>query len=293
LIWLVGVLAVGIWPRRGRAERDEWQLALVFGWLALVVHFGLDIDASYPALLWLAAALAGLGWTNGLDARQRGGDRASARRRAVVPAALAAGMLVVAAGNYQSAIWVQRGQAAQDDGDYSAAADDLARAHAGLVYNPDVLTTEGIDHLALAAGGDREAANVALSLARAAARQDPDDAQHYYLQGRALALQGRMTAAEAALRRALALEPHSRPEYARSLVELLRSHNNLSEAAAVAQKMLAQYDDQTIRRRSTDSALRPALAMLAAELAAIDREAGNTAAAAKATARARAIYAGR
>jgi hypothetical protein len=281
--WLIWSVVAGIGGGRAKGYANE---ALILVLAALIIHFGLDIDASYPALLWLAAMFGGVLYKSG-DVAQSG------RLRWQWVTALALMMVIIAASAYQSEVWARRGQAAQQDADYSLATDNFARAHSVLAYNPDWLTAEGINDLALAAEGDREGAAAALELGRQAARMDPDDAQHYYLQGRALAMQGKQAEAESELRRALILEPHSRPEYARSLAELLRARGRLDEAKAVAVKMLDQYDDKTLAARSNDPELRPALAGLAAVLAGVYRDGGDAAGARMMSARAKAIYSGK
>jgi O-antigen ligase len=282
LIWLAWAIIPGL--KRGAAESTLGG-ALTIALAALIIHFGLDIDSSYPALLWLVAILAGLIYR----CREQGQP---ARLRMVWPTVLALAMIIIAASAYQSNVWDQRGVSAQEDSDYSAAADDFARAHSGLVFNPDWLTSEGINDLAMASEGYREGAVSALDLGQKAARLDPNDAQHWYLLGRAWAMLGNQKESEKALRYALTLEPHSRPEYARSLAELLRGQKRLAEAKTVAKTMLDQYDALTIAARSNDPALRPALAGLAAVLAGVYRDGGDEAAAQLMTSRAKAIYSG-
>ncbi len=288
LAW--AVLALGLGVLRGLVEQTEsgWSVAVALGLAGLLVHFGLDIDAQYPALVVLAAVLAG-----SLYGQWR---RVSQSER--VPLgwwwpALGAVLLAALASAYQSNVWLQRGQAAQADGQYQMAVDDFARSAAQLVHNPDGLSAEGIDDYTLALGGGASAAaeaDQAVSLARQAAAQDPADGQHHQLEGRALALRGDTAGAEAAFHTALRLDPYNHPEYALDLVGLLDQLGRPTEALAAARAMLVQYPDPVIANRANDLTLRPTLANLWSLVGNIELKQGHAPAARQAAARALAIY---
>jgi tetratricopeptide (TPR) repeat protein len=224
-----------------------------------LVHFGLDIDARYPALLMLVGVFFGLMYKQN-------------KRRWVKQSwrwpALATLVIIPVVSLYQSDSWAQRARVAQEDGDYALAATNFVKASGGVLYNPDVLTGEGINRLTVAMGGEMapDAAKMELELALHRARQaqqlDPHDAQHYQLEGRVLMAQNALSAAEAAFRRALELDHLNHPEYALDLASVLVREQKSGDAVRVAQAMIALYPPDVIGNRQADESIPPALANL-------------------------------
>jgi O-antigen ligase/Flp pilus assembly protein TadD len=248
-------LAGGIFRSLAREPR---VLAVSLGLLGLLLHFGLDIDAHYPALLVLAAVLAGLIYM----------QREQARAGARWPwPALAAVLLVPLVSLYQSDTWAGSAKAAEADGDYQEAASRFALANRGVLYNPDNVSAEGIALYALASsmGPDAKASSgLALQRARQAERLDPHDGQHYQLEGRVLALQGNFSSAEAKFKQALAFDRFNHPEYALDLATMQSSEGNDGAALATAQAMIALYPPDVVANRNADATIRPSLANLEA-----------------------------
>jgi tetratricopeptide (TPR) repeat protein len=237
LLWLgLGVL-------RG-VLRQPQTLAIVLGLLGLLMHAGLDIDASYPALLALAAVLAGLVYEPWFEARQ------AASWRWPLAAAL---LLVPLVSLYQASVWQKRAEAAQEDNDYATAVEDYARAEQMVIYDPDLVNAEGIGHYVLAVGGGvRGMSELGLDRARQAQRLDSHDSQHYQLEGRILAWRGDLAPAETAFRTALRLDPYNHPDYAMDLAAVLVRRGRPAEAVAVAKAMLAQYPQEVVDNRNYD-----------------------------------------
>jgi tetratricopeptide (TPR) repeat protein len=234
-----------------------------------MVHMGLDIDARYPALLCLVGGLLGIIYAQARDEWVR-----SSWQWPVVAAAV----LVPVVSLYQSDTWAQRGQAAQSDDNYLAAAADFAKATSGLVYNPDLITAAGINHYTLSVGlGQMSELDKALVLARKAEDMDTHDAQHWQLEGRVLEQKGDGKGAEAAFRKALELDSLNHPDYALDLASLLVAEKRPDEAVEVAQKMLAQYPMDVVANRSADEAVAPALANLEALIGNVDLGRGDLA----------------
>jgi O-antigen ligase/Flp pilus assembly protein TadD len=262
LLWLgVGVV-------RGFAMSPE-TLPLVLGAAGLLMHFGLDIDARYPALLLLVAVLMGAVF------RQRRPVRWAARWW--MPAVTAV-LLVPLVGLYQSDVWAKRAQVDQEDGDYDLAVEHYAAAHRGVIYNPDYLSAEGINLFALAGGGGTDGkTGLALALGRAKQAQTLDryDSQHYQLEGRVLAARGDLKGAEAAFRAALKLDPYNHPDYALDLAAVQARAGDAVGALGTARAMLAQYPQDVVDNRNLDAALKPALANLWALKGNLDLQAGR------------------
>jgi len=253
---------------RGLKERPE-MLAVALGVFGLMLHFGLDIDTDYPALLILAAVLVGLVYEQWWPARSR--------LKLLWPA-VAATALVPTVSLYLSDGWAVRAAAAQNDGNYVLAAADYNAAHRGPVYNPDYVNAEGIDWYTMASAGGASAkadSSRALDLARQAEVLDPHDGQHHQLEGRVLALRGDYQGAEAAFRFALKLDPYDHPEYALDLAGVQAVAGDLNGAVATAQAMLQLYPPAVVANRNMDDTIRPTLANLQALIGNIDLARGD------------------
>ena len=266
LLSVLGWMFAGV--VRGIVKHPE-VIATVLGVVGLLVHFGLDIDAQYPALLMLAALLLGLCYQQWSVVWGR-----PSWRGAVVAAAL----LVPAVSLYKSQAWADAAATYQEAGDYEGAASRYEVAQNVAVFNPDLVGAEGIAWYSAGATGGKDAkkdGDMALDLARQAERLDPSDGQHYQLEGRVLSQLGHEREAEAALWKALKLDPYNHPQYALDLATLQLSRGDKDGAATTIQSMLAQYPDEVIANRSSDATLRPVLANLQATLGNIYLEEGN------------------
>jgi O-antigen ligase/Flp pilus assembly protein TadD len=266
LLSVLGWLFAGI--VRGLVVNPQ-VLAVVLAASGLLIHFGLDIDAQYPALVMLAALLVGVSYRQWSVVRGRLSWRG---------AAVAAVLLVPAVSLYKSQAWADAAASYEEAGDYEGAASRLEVAREVVVYNPDLVNAEGIAWYSAAASGDKgaeKAGATALALAREAERLDPKDGQHYQLEGRVLSLQGHEQEAEAALSKALKLDPYNHPQYALDLATLRLGRGDRDGAANTIQSMLAQYPAEVVANRNSDSSLRPVLANLQAVLGNIYLEEGN------------------
>ncbi|MEO7617677.1 MAG: O-antigen ligase family protein [Candidatus Saccharibacteria bacterium] len=256
---LLGGLARTIW-------REPARTSIAFGAIALLLHFGLDIDASYPPLVFLLAMFAGLSY------RQRKESHGKLSLR--VPAFALAAMVVIM-GSFQSGANFARGVAAQDERDYPTASAWFEQAHSGLTYDPDTLNAEGIDYYSEAIFGEKGAGALALDRARNAIEQDPEDSQHYQLEGRVLQLQKDNKGAEAAFRMALNKDPYNHPDYAGDLAQLLIARGKSAEAQKVVEAMLKQYPEEVVKNRNADVSLHTNFANLEGILAQLKLNAGD------------------
>ncbi|HEY6737136.1 MAG TPA: O-antigen ligase family protein [Candidatus Saccharimonadia bacterium] len=275
---LVCQLALVVGLLWGMVQGLSWRPELVpvgCGVVGLLWHFGLDIDARYPALLCLLAVLAGMV----VVPRRAGAVRPAGWRWP----ALAAGLLVPVVLLYQSEVAAERGRAAQRDEDYAAAANWFDQAGANGLANPDWVSAAGLNELAVAvqAAGqpDAQAAAYQLALddARRAQQADPHDAQHWQLLGRVLVQRGKpgdLPAAERALRRALQLDGLNHPEYALDLARLQVAQRQPEAARATAERMLGLYPPAVVSNRYADPQLLHHLAELAALVGNLDLQAG-------------------
>jgi O-antigen ligase len=269
ILWLLAGTIRGI-------VDDHSLVAIGLGGVGLLIHFGVDIDASYPAILALAAACFGLVY------RQWVSTRRSASWRLPAVAAL---LLVPTANVYLGQSWATKALASQNSGDYALAATQFESAHRGVVFDPEYVDAEGIDYYTIAtAGGSESAGASALALNRAleAERLAPRDGQNYQLEGRVLTLEGKLPQAEAAFHHALALDPYDQPGYSLDLASAQLLAGNLGGALKTAQVMLAKYPDSVITNRQLDTTLRPTLGDLAALAGNIYLQQSNLKAAAKA-----------
>ncbi len=259
-VLLVGLLvSLPLGLLRGITEAPD-NLVLVFGAAALLLHMGLDIDAQYPSILVLVAVMLGLIYTQSY----RSWSNFSWR----LPFASVIVMVPIIS-FYLADGWAVRAAAAQADNDYPTAADYFGRSTSGLVYNPDWLSAEGINHYAVAASGSTAQSqsaetDVALMLARSAQRQDPRDGQHHQLEGRILALEKRYPEAVRAFEMALKLDSNDHPEYALDLAYAQLAMGEDARAVATAQSMVAKYPPGVTDNRSVDTTVKPNLADLSA-----------------------------
>jgi O-antigen ligase len=265
-LWLLLWLLAGTF--RGLVKEPQ-LVALGIGAVGLLLHFGLDIDASYPALLILLAVILGMIY------RQSHLTRKSLSWKLPFVAAL---LLVPTASLYKSEAWAARAAASQQEGNYSQAAALYSEAHTGVLYNPTYIDAEGInDYTVALTGGTQSKVALALALdrARMAERLAPVDGQNYQLEGRVLWVQGKVGAAESAFRRALVLDPYDHPEYALDLASAEVLANNPLQAITTAQDMINLYPDDVVTNRLGDVTLKPALGNLEALIGNIDYRLGR------------------
>jgi O-antigen ligase/thioredoxin-like negative regulator of GroEL len=250
LAWVVLILLASfvrtIW-------REPMHVSFALGALALLLHFGLDIDARYPALVFLLAMLAGLSY------RQRQTDP---RRLPLILPIGSVIAFVILMGAFQSNVAATRGKTAQIDGDYATAASWFKQAHNGLTYDPDTINAEGINYYTEAIFQEPGASDLALDRAHSSEYQDPEDSQHYQLEGRVLGLKKDYSGAERAFVTALVKDPYNHPDYAADLA-LIQIKSGKSDAAAkTIQDMLSKYPDSVVANRNADVELKNNLANL-------------------------------
>ena len=231
---------------------------VALGTLGLLMHFALDIDASYPALLSLVGAFFGLMYAQNTV---RG-----VKLRSAWPL-LSVVVLVPIISLYLSENWAARAKSIQADRDYALAAEDFGRASRGLLYNPDHITAQAINLYTLASFGTPDAGILsadALALAHRAQRLDPHDGQHYQLEGRILVLRGDFSGAVSAFQKALELDSFNHPDYALDLAGVRVRQQLPNEALETASDMLAKYPAAVRGNRVADETLMPILANLEA-----------------------------
>jgi tetratricopeptide (TPR) repeat protein len=281
LAWWLLALLLGV--LRGLIRLPANGAPLALGLLALLLHAGLDIDARYPAIVLLAAALAGSLYA---------GARQSRSKASWAMPLLAVIALFPIVSSYQSDVLAQKAKFNQSEGDYQLAAEQYGRAHATWLYNPDVINAEGINLYTLAAFSPDSSGTLkrALDRARQAQAEDPADGQHHQLEGRILAQQHHPAAAAAAFREALRLDPYNHPDYAQDLANVQLLVGDQAGALQTIQAMLAQYPDAVIANRGNDQTLRPDVANLWATVGNIELRQGNVIAARAAVGRALTIY---
>lgn len=254
LIYLLVVVAVGV----SRGVQREPQLAVVAAAAGMLLfHFGLDIDDRYPALIALLALLAGVCYQPWRLWPVIGYKRWA-------PPALFLPAILLSVSAYQSSVQDNHGIIYDENHDLTTAAASYARAHTGLVYNPDTWGAEGIDYYTLAGitGGSHRYLPLARDRAQQAIARDRDDSQHYFLLARVDRLDGQLAAAETAYRRALQLDPWNHPEYYVDLATLQIERGEKAAARTTVQTGLDLYPAAVVANRSTDPTVKPAVAEL-------------------------------
>ncbi len=253
LLGLAAVIAIGMW--RGVRRRPQLGIVAISA-IALALHFGLDIDSRYLALVALLAMLVGLTYQ---PSRRRPISR---WRNLALPASLAAALLL-SVSMYLSDASFQRGRIHDGNQDLTQAAKAYEQAHKYPIYDPDVWTSEGIDYYALAAaGGPKSYLALGRDRAKQAIRRDPKDSQHYFLLGRIERLDGNPPAALTAYHQALRLDRLNHPDYYVDLAALLIQQKNTRAARQVIRDGLALYPEAVIGNRNADSRIKPAVAEL-------------------------------
>jgi len=227
-----------------------------FSLLGLMLVFGLSAAAAHPALVWLAAVFAALGYGS------RSEPKNNRKYWLLLLVFSQIGLSVAAYYIFVGNVFADRGVSAQDDGDYAAAADYFARATAGPVFSPDWVNSRGIDMLTLSSGKKSDQADEALALAGQAESLDPLNPTHYQLEAHVLVAEGDIKQAEALLRKAVSLDPHNRPDLYSDLAGILWSTGRGEEAVKLAEPFLGEYTAKVVADRSSDPKLKPALANL-------------------------------
>ncbi len=254
LAWLLILVVAGL--ARG-LRHDSTKLTWALGALALILHFGLDIDARYLALLLLLAVLLGSVYK---PMRQ---VEPNPRRRFALPL-----VLVIATGlalaNYLSNLQQAKGEIYNSQHDLPAAAAAYKQAHSYWVADPDTYTAEGIDYFVLASftGGSKQFQDQALDRANNAIKLDPNDAQHYFLRGRIKRLAGDLPAAQSDIEKALSLDRFNHADYYADLISIQLQRSNFDGAGRTVDSALKLYTDAVIADRSADSTLKPAVASI-------------------------------
>jgi O-antigen ligase len=266
LLGVVGALGAGTWES---VKRNRQQVPLAMALVLLVVHFGLDIDTQYPAIVWLAAALAGLVYQGREAKAGRGGGRWAL--------ALMALMTLPVTSLYRSELAGRWGSDSQQEGDLALAAEWFNRAQSGITYNPDYVTAEGINYLVLAKKEVDRDTNLALALDRAnqATRLDPADSQHNLLAARVNVEKRNFDEAARFYRLALEKDPYNEPDLYSELtgVELERGH--MEAALEYANQGLGHYSDRVLGRRAADEDLPRRVARLHVSRAAVRLRLGD------------------
>lgn len=234
VVWLVIELLAGIW--RG-ARRDPELPALALGLVALLLHFAVDLDATFPVILALGAILAGLVYRP----KERRGK--PARFGLLATAALVFLVTLPVVSDYHSRTLAAYGQIEQTNGRLAASIQDYEQAHLQLTYDPVTLNAEGTALLTLASQGQDTALNLAKARARAEAgiRLDGQDGQQYWLLGRVEEASSQPAAAETAYRRALTLDPYNHPVYYTDLAGLYLKEEKFTAALNLANQVTSLY----------------------------------------------------
>lgn len=235
--------------RRGRA------MALVV--VIMLIHLGLDIDGLYPVIMVVLGALAGLMMARS-EAQGKTGWPGNGIMWALVLAVVG---LVPAVGAYQSNRQAIAAANAQANGEYRQAAELYLMGHSGWTYDSDVINAEGINRYTLGSLEMGKAAALAdfekaLRLARVAQMQDPNDAQHVFLEARILFKRRDLSRAEAAYRRTIVLDPYNHPDYYSDLAYLYLLENKPAEVGATATAAIQQYPDLVLANRAIDGSVK-------------------------------------
>ncbi len=226
-------------------KSDATLLPVVLGLGALLVHMGLDIDASYPVILALAGVLMGITYHSKLSSRWY------LPKLLVLTVILAFPVIAL----YQSQVWRERGMIEQDNHEYRKAAEDFERAAQGIIYNPDVLTAAGINYYTLGVSGVEPKNQIVPKVQQAALLAmagDSLDSQHYFLMARANILIEAYDLAEADYRQALERDHLNHPDYYVDLARLYIFQQRYAEARTQLDSVIGLYPPDVIANRHLD-----------------------------------------
>lgn len=255
LAWVILLLLIGL--ARGYT-RDNNTGIISISAIALLLHFGIDIGARYPAILILFAVLVGIGY-------QPWKNRKITPRDNLLPAAVIVTIVLMSVANYQSSMWRERGLIFDDNRELDRAAESYQNARKLPVYDPDNWNSEGIDYYAQAIA-DKSASSQKLAEAKnraeAAIKHDPNDSQHYFLLGRTEYLAKNYPAAESAYGNAIKLDRFNHPEYYQDLASLQITMENRQAAQTTVDQGLELYTDEVIANRNADRDIKPAVSQL-------------------------------
>lgn len=244
LVWVTMLFLLGL--ARGAFSNPNARIASI-GILAVLASLLVTDSYTSPAVIGLVFALAGVVYQ-------------SKERPLNLRGKLGLGLvlLVVCAlsvSYFQSDSWGKKAKAAENIRDLPQAAELYAKAHAGLVYDPDSWTLEGVNYYSIATivGGLKSYATIAEDRASEAIKRDPNDAQHYFLRGRALNMLGRNEEAIGAFSHAVHYDPYNHPEYYVDLAESYWQKGEKQVAFDVAARGTEIFNDDVLKQKTDDS----------------------------------------
>lgn len=254
LAWVLFLIMVGV--VHGVARHPE-RAPIAVAAVGLLIHFGLDINGRYPALLALVAVLLALAYRPIVSSA----PPRHARPTITLLLVLALGL---AALNFQSATARQHAQIYNDNFELDRAVAANEQARSVLVYDPDAWNAEGIDYYVLATINENKARNLELARDRAnqAIQRDQLDAQHYFLLARIDRFDKNYQSALYNYQRALQLDPQNHAEYYADLALLQFETGDKAAAQQTIATALGKYSDEVIKNRSADTQMKPAVEAL-------------------------------
>lgn len=239
---LVVVILAGLAQGCARMWQKDRSLApAVVVVILLVVHFGLDVDSGFTALLALLGAFAGLVYAP---------DKNLHLPKPMFWVLAILTLLIPALSIFSSNIHKGRAVFLQSLGEYAEAASEFGKASSGIVYDPANLTGEGINYFVLAPTKKDSGIYYDLAEDRAgkAIAQTPKDAQHYLLLGRIKRRTGKLEEARANFAKAVELDPYNEPnyyiDYANTYLE-----SDPAKVVEITSKALDQYTDAVLENR--------------------------------------------
>ncbi|MFI5240548.1 MAG: O-antigen ligase family protein [Candidatus Saccharimonadia bacterium] len=242
----LGLLVIALVAQIVKRYRNRTGMALAVILVAMIVHFALDIDAIYPAIMVVLGGLAGLVVA---PAQSKG----VLPRQLIIALGISLIVLVPAYAGFRSYQWSSLGLADQTAGDYNSALNDYTHAHGYLTYDPVVLTAEGIEYFTLAPLSPN-LKNIyygnAIKLAKQAEMLDPDDSQHLFLQARVDFKLSKDQEAIALYNRAITLDRFNHPEYYADLADLYFIDDKPAQVISTADAVLNQYPPSVVANRS-------------------------------------------
>lgn len=229
---------------RGARSGSGWVAAAAA--LALLVHISVDIDARYPAIVALLGVLLGL------TVRQR--DAKDGRPVLGGLILMAVVGLMVGFGALTSYRQASDGDVYRSQSEYDRARDEYAAAQSLLIYDPQVVLSEGIMVYSGAFMLKDDQRTVAIretvAVADRAIKITPRSAAAWQLKGRALRSLGDTAGAEAAFRRALELDPFNQPSYYSDLGNVLLYTRQSGVAISVLNYALRLYTPEVVKNRA-------------------------------------------
>ena len=226
-------------------HKDKNILPWLISAVALLAHFGIDMDIQFPVLIFIMASITGSIYS---DKKIIVGKSSPLTVLILILMAILSWQSFT---SYQDNIY---GQAEFDRGNYTAAADYFKMANSTLVYDSVNLDKEA---QSLVYEYDKSPKNYssnllvsALEISKKAQKNTPDNSYNYLTEGQILERMNKLNEAVNSYQKALYYDPYGYPEYVVNLANAYINQGHYQLAINTINSLFDIYSDSVIQRRS-------------------------------------------